>query len=87
MLLKSSKVRLQQPKYSLGIQGAHGRSTQTDYETLLPVHHASRVGDVLINTAKVIFETHGLFCASGIHEVPDCRLIDASMGYLSWGHA
>ena len=31
---------------------------------------------MLINTAKVIFETHGLFCASGIHEVPDCRLID-----------
>jgi hypothetical protein len=25
--------------------------------------------------------------ASGIHEVPDCRLIEASMGYLSGGHA
>ena len=49
------------------------------------MHKTSRFGDVLINTAKVIFETHGLFCASGIHEVPDCRLIDASMGYLSWG--
>jgi hypothetical protein len=53
----------------------------------MPLHKTSRFGDVLINTAKVIFETHGLFCASGIHEVPDCRLIDASMGYLSWGHA
>jgi len=27
------------------------------------------------------------FCASGIHEVPDCCLIDASMGCLSWGNA
>jgi len=51
------------------------------------LHKTSRFGDVLINTAKVIFETHGLFCASGIPEVPDCRLIEASMGYLSWGHA
>jgi hypothetical protein len=43
------------------------------------LHKTSRFGDVLINTAKVIFETHSLFCASGIHEVPDCRLIEASM--------
>jgi hypothetical protein len=39
----------------------HARSTQTNYETLLPVHHAPRVDDVLLNTAKVIFQTHGLF--------------------------
>ena len=29
------------------------------------MHYASRVGDVLINTAKVIFETHGLFLSLG----------------------
>ena len=34
-------------------------SRPRDYKTLLLVHHASRVGDVLINTAKVIFEAHG----------------------------
>jgi hypothetical protein len=39
----------------------HARRPQADYEALLPVHQVSRFGDVLINTAKVIFETHGLF--------------------------
>jgi hypothetical protein len=34
------------------------------------VHHASRVGNVLINTAKVIFEAHG-FYALGVDKVPD----------------
>jgi hypothetical protein len=43
----------------LGVPRAHARTEQTNYEALLPVHHASRVGDVLINTAKVIFEAHG----------------------------
>jgi hypothetical protein len=28
------------------------------YKTLLPVHHATRFGNVLLNTAKGVFETH-----------------------------
>jgi hypothetical protein len=71
----------------LAVEPVHFNLASLRYEAFLPLHKTSRFGDVLINTAKVIFETHGLFCASGIHEVPDCRLIDASMGYLSWGHA
>ena len=60
MFLQSPYIRFQQPKYPLRLPCAHTRGTQTDYKALLPVHHPSRVGDVLINTAKVIFETHGL---------------------------
>jgi hypothetical protein len=61
MFLQSPEIGFQQPKYPLRLTCAHARGTQTDYDTFLPVHHTSRVGDVLINTAKVIFETHGLF--------------------------
>jgi hypothetical protein len=58
VLLKSPKVRFQQPKYSLGIQGVRARCPQSDYEALLPLHQTSRIGDVLLNTAKVIFQVH-----------------------------
>jgi hypothetical protein len=58
MVLKSPKVGFQQPKYSLGIQCVHARRPQTDYEALLPLHKTSRFGDMLLNTAKVIFEAH-----------------------------
>ena len=37
---------------------ASARTKQTDYETLLPVHHASRIGNVFLNTAKVVFQAH-----------------------------
>ena len=37
---------------------AHARTKQTDYEPLLPVHHASRIGNVFLNTAKVVFQAH-----------------------------
>jgi hypothetical protein len=59
MFFQSPQVGFQQPKYPLGIQCSHARTTQTHYETLLPVNHASRFGDVFFNTAKVVFETHG----------------------------
>jgi hypothetical protein len=42
----------------LRIQCTHARITQTDYQTLLPVHHATCVSDVFFNTAEVIFEAH-----------------------------
>jgi len=29
-----------------------------DYETLLLLHQTSRFGDVFLNTAEIIFETH-----------------------------
>jgi hypothetical protein len=58
MLLQSPKVRFQQPKYPLGIPCADARRPQPDYQPFLPVHHAACFGDVLLNTAKVIFEAH-----------------------------
>ena len=58
VLLKPPKVRFKQPKYSLGIQCVHARCSQPDYEALLPLHKTSRFGDVLLNTAKIIFDTH-----------------------------
>ncbi len=61
VFLKASQIGFQQPKYSLGFPCVHARRPQADYEALLPLHKASRFGDVLISTAKVIFETHGLF--------------------------
>ena len=61
VFLKASQVGFQQPKYSLGFRCVHARRPQADYKTLLPLQKASRFGDVLINTAKVILETHGLF--------------------------
>jgi hypothetical protein len=39
----------------LGIPRAHARRPQPDYQTLLALHQASRFGDVLLNTAEVIF--------------------------------
>jgi len=45
----------------LGFPCVHAGRPQADYEALLPLQKASRFGDVLINTAKVILETHGLF--------------------------
>ena len=71
MLLQSPKVGFQQPKYPLSIQCAHARSTQTDYETLLPVNHALRFDDVFFNTAKVVFETHGFFESRASMRCPD----------------
>ena len=64
----------------MGIPCADARSTQTDYETLLPVDHAARFGEVLLNTAKVILVTHrkltppaGKKCAHpAFNEAPDC---------------
>jgi hypothetical protein len=56
VFLQSPQIGFQQPKNPLGIPCARARTTQTDYETLLALHHASRFGDVLLNTAKVIFE-------------------------------
>jgi hypothetical protein len=35
------------------------------------LHYTPRFGDVLLNTAKVVFETHGFIEPLGIHEVPD----------------
>jgi len=43
----------------LGFPCVHARRPQADYEALLPLQKASRFGDVLINTAKVTFGTHG----------------------------
>jgi hypothetical protein len=34
---------------------------QADYETVLALRHATCLGDVLVNTVKVIFKTHGFF--------------------------
>jgi hypothetical protein len=34
----------------------------------LPVHHTSGFGDVFLNTAEVIFETHGFL---SLGQVPD----------------
>jgi len=59
VLLQPPQIGFEQPKNPLGIPCARARTTQTDYETLLALHYASRFGDVLINTAKVIFEAHG----------------------------
>jgi hypothetical protein len=58
VFLKASQVGFHQPKYSLGFPCVHAPRPQADYEALLPLHHASRFGDVLLNTAKVVFETH-----------------------------
>ena len=48
------------PLASLSLAGQeHGRTIPlADYETLLPLHHTSRFGNVFLNTAKVIFEAH-----------------------------
>ena len=70
MFLQSPSIGFQQPKYPLGIPCADARGPNADYETLLPLHHAMCLSDVLINTAKIIFATHG-FLTLGIHEVPD----------------
>jgi hypothetical protein len=61
VFLKASQVGFQQPKYSLGFACVRARRPQADYEALLPFQKASRFGDVLINRAKVIFETHAFF--------------------------
>jgi hypothetical protein len=45
----------------LGIPCCHAGCPQANYEPLLPLHHASRFGDVLLNTAEVVFETHRFF--------------------------
>jgi hypothetical protein len=45
----------------LSIPRAHARGSQTDYETLLALHHATCLSEVLVNTVKVIFKTHGFF--------------------------
>ena len=50
VFFQSPQVGFEQPEYPLGIPCAHARSTQTDYETFLPVHPASRFGDVFFNT-------------------------------------
>ena len=59
MFLQPLQIGFQQPKYPLGIPCAHARGWQTDHETLLSLHHATYLGDVLVNTVKVIFKTHG----------------------------
>jgi hypothetical protein len=43
----------------LGIPCADARCLEADYQPFLPLHHATCLDDMLINTAKVIFETHG----------------------------
>ena len=58
MFLKSLKVRFQKRKYFLSIPCINARRPQTGYEVLLLLHKASRFGDVLLNTVKVIFEAH-----------------------------
>jgi hypothetical protein len=58
VFLKSLKVRFQKRKYFLSIPGINARRPQTGYKTLLLLHKASRFGDVLVNTVKVIFEAH-----------------------------
>ncbi len=58
MFLKSPQVRFQKRKYFLSIPCIHAPRPQTDYEAPLPVHKASRFGDVLLNTVKVIVEAH-----------------------------
>jgi hypothetical protein len=58
VFLKSPKVRFQKRQYFLGIPCIHATRAQTRYETLLLLHKASRFGDVLLNTVKVIFEAH-----------------------------
>ena len=58
MFLESSQIGFQQPKYLLGIQRAHTRRPQADYQPLLALDQASRFGDMLLDTMEVIFETH-----------------------------
>ena len=78
MFLKSPKVRFQQRKYFLSIPCIHAPSPQTRYETLLLLHKASRFGDVLVNTVKVIFEAHSSPHSSGFEPRPPIRCpIDA----------
>jgi hypothetical protein len=78
----------QQPQHLLGIPRAH-RIKQTYDETLLPVHHASRVSDVFFNTAEVIFEAHVELtprtskCANGavVSAVPGPRCMLLATGF------
>jgi hypothetical protein len=55
VLLKSPQIGFQQPKHSLCIPGVNARHP---YKPLMPLLQASRFGDVFLNTAEVIFETH-----------------------------
>ena len=58
MFLKSPKVRFQQRKYFLSIPCIRARRPQTGDAAFLLLHKASRFGDVLFNTVKVIFQAH-----------------------------
>src|SRR5580704_7019050 len=91
VFVQSLKVRFQKRKYFLSIPCIHARRPQTGYEALLLLHKASRFGDVLLNTVKVIFEAHSrphdplgiaAFELRAHHTVPDWCLIDAAIGYF-----
>ena len=58
MFLQSLKVCFQKQQYFLGVPCLHATRPQPRYKTLLLLHKASRFGDVLLNTVKVIFEAH-----------------------------
>jgi hypothetical protein len=76
-LCSSSRRRFDSSSESifLSIPCIHAPSPQTRYETLLLLHKASRFGDVLVNTVKVIFEAHSSPHSSGFEPRPPIRCL------------
>ena len=58
MIFHTPQIGFKEPKYSLGIQCVYARRSQADYTTILPAHHAVRLGNVSLDTPKVVLEIH-----------------------------
>ena len=75
MFLQSLKLCFQKQQYFLGVPCLHATRPQPRYKTLLLLHKASRFGDVLLDTVKIIFEAHR----------PRVCLTNAAIGYFIEG--
>jgi hypothetical protein len=66
VVLQTPQIGFQQPKYPLRVPCAGAGRLNTNYETLLPVHHTTCLDDVFLDAAKVIFQAHAkLTCRVG----------------------
>lgn len=54
VLLKVPQVRLEQAKRAFGVRCIRAFSLQADYPAFLLLHNASRLGDALLGTVKVV---------------------------------
>ena len=58
VFLQSPQIGFQQPEYSLSFPCAEAGGLNTNYEALLPLHHATCSGDMFLDATKVLFHAH-----------------------------